>query len=233
MGGSNVTWDILVAALYCRAGLLNRLLSELGRQMVPGMGVHVFLDNREYDISYKRKLLVESSEADYVCFIDDDDWIRHDYVAWIMPALRESPDYVGFRVDYTEDNKRQRPAYHSLKHGHWFDTKHGLYRDLSHLNPIRRELALRGDWTGTYHNGSGEDIGWAESLRKLDIVKSEIFLDQELYWYRHDRSNNFDWCVQYGRMDFPPPRPEHEWVTWIEPSPSSSPPEEDQTTSPA
>lgn len=187
------------------------LLRELERQLVPGVGIRVYRDNLEASVGKKRQKLLESSSADYVSFVDDDDMVSFEYVAKIREALLEGPDYVGFRVYYTQDGRDQVPAYHSLIHRDWFETDEGLYRDISHLNPIRRELALQAKFRG----GRGEDVRWASKLRKLGCIKTEIWVDGEVYWYRHWHSNGFSVSSTQDPMVSPPPTPDIDWVTWV------------------
>jgi hypothetical protein len=213
MGGVDPTWDILICSIAHRTGMLEVLLRELQRQLVPGVGVRVCRDNLEASVGEKRQRLVESSQADYVSFVDDDDMVSMDYVAKILDALRERPDYIGFRVYYTEGGSLGLPAYHSLVHGDWFETDQGLYRDISHLNPIRRELALKARFDG----GRGEDVRWASDLRKLGCIRSEIWVDGEVYWYRHYHDRGFTVSSTQPPMPLMPPLSiDLGWVTWVD-----------------
>lgn len=208
----DVTWDILVCSIVHRTDMLALLLGDFERQLVPGVGVRVFRDNLETTVAEKRRRLVESSKADYVSFVDDDDKVHLQYIPRIYDALTRRPDVVGFKVYYTEDGQEKLPAYHSIVHGDWFATKEGLYRDISHLNPIRRDIALRGDWE-PLPNGMGEDFGWAASLRKLGCVENEVWVDEPMYWYRHKQGDGFH--VDRDPMVDPPAPPGHESVTWV------------------
>jgi hypothetical protein len=110
-----MTWDILICSIVHRADMLDDLLAELGRQLVPGVGVRVFRDNLETVYGEKCQRLLDSSTADYVSFLDDDDWIAEDFIATIMEALDQEPDYVGFKVLYTVDGHPQIPVFHTLR----------------------------------------------------------------------------------------------------------------------
>jgi hypothetical protein len=46
--------------------MLDALLAELGRQLLPGVGVRVFRDNLETVYGEKCQRLLDSSTADYV-----------------------------------------------------------------------------------------------------------------------------------------------------------------------
>lgn len=202
-----MTWDILIASIVHRTEMLTDLLAEFERQRVPGVGVRVCRDNLELSYGAKCQRLLDSSQADYVSFFDDDDWPAQDFVAAIMQALEEKPDYVGFRVRYTEDGILQLPVCHSLQYDGWENTEEALYRDIVHFNPIRRDLAIQGNWAG----GVGADSAWADQLRELGCVKTEVFIDRELHEYRHVGG-----CFTIPPpLEEIPPQPDFDYVTWI------------------
>ena len=74
------TWDILIATITHRTDMLTGLLEHLERQLVPGVGVLVYRDNREQLYGPKCQRLYNASQADYVSMLDDDDWVSDDYI---------------------------------------------------------------------------------------------------------------------------------------------------------
>lgn len=207
-----MTWDILICSIEHRTDMLADLLNELDRQRVPGVGVHVSRDNLETEYGTKCQRLLDSSEADYVSFLDDDDWIEPDFIETIMGALRERPDYVGFKVRFTKDGNPQLPVFHTLQYGGWIDAPDALYRDIVHFNPIRRDLATRAVWEG----GDGADRRWAGSLREQGCVKTEVFIDRELHHYRNRTHDTFTLSSVQAPLTDHPARPDAPWVTWLE-----------------
>jgi hypothetical protein len=204
--GSGVTWDILIATIAHRTELLAALLDHLEPQLQPGVGVLVYRDNREQLYGPKCQRLYEASKADYVSMLDDDDWVADDYIPAVMEALKQRPDYVGYRVLYTEHGEPRKPVIHSLEFDGWFENAENLCRDICHKNPLRRDLAARATWDGD----GGADQTWANQLRGL--VETEVFIDRELYHYRstgaYDTSN-------LQPLEDPPPPPDHGFVTWV------------------
>jgi hypothetical protein len=128
--------------------------------------------------------MIEDARGQYSNFIDDDDLIPANYVDRIYPLLDGSVDYVGFRLQMYVDDQKQQPTFHSLRYPEWNGDQDGWYRDISHINPIRRELALAVPMSG----GHGEDHRWADALRAKNIVKTEHFVDEVMYFY-YFRSN--------------------------------------------
>jgi hypothetical protein len=204
-----VTWDILIATIAHRTDLLATLLNHLKPQLRPGVGVLVYRDNREQLYGPKCQALYQASQADYVSMLDDDDWVADDYIPAVMEALEQRPDYVGYRIRYTEHGAPQQPIVHTLTCGGWGATADGLHRDICHKNPLRRELALQAGWQGD----GGADQTWANRLRELGQVKTEVFIDRELYHYRS--TGAYD-TSSLQPMECPPPRPRHRFVTWLE-----------------
>jgi glycosyltransferase involved in cell wall biosynthesis len=134
--------------------------------------------DKAWPVGENRQAMVLASRADYISFIDDDDLVAPDYVNKIFPLL-DGVDIVGFNVECFHDGSRLGTAYHSLEYGSWFRDGNKFYRDLSYMQPIRRELALRSRIEGGY----GEDHRWAERLRALGCVKTEHRLNEVLYFY--------------------------------------------------
>lgn len=176
--------DILCLSMTSRAEFLERLRNNIEPQLVSGVRFTVKLHDSGLSLGANRQKMREESDAEYVCFVDDDDRVADDYVARILPLL-DGVDYIGFRVQAYEDGKPlPGPTYHSLLCGGWFDKTYGYgtkswHRDISHLNPIRRELALAVPMYG----GFAEDSRWAGDLRALGIVKTEHYIEDVMYHY--------------------------------------------------
>ena len=200
------TWDILIATIVHRTDMLTELLEHLERQLVPGVGVLVYRDNREQLYGPKCQRLYDASQADYVSMLDDDDWVSDDYIPAVMEALKERPDYVGYKILYTEFGVAADPDHPLPQVRRLVRHPGALYRDICHKNPLRRDLAIQAPWEGD----GGADITWAFALRQLGIVKTEVFIDRELYHYRSTGAYNSSGLAP---MDDPPPRPDFDFVT--------------------
>jgi hypothetical protein len=202
------TWDILIPSIAHRTDMLDELLGHLHAQLRPGVGVICYRDNREQVYGPKCQRLYDASEADYVSMLDDDDWVADDYIPAVMGALEERPDQVGYRIRYTENGVPQQPIVHTLSAGGWLEDGGTLYRDICHKNPVRRDIAIEAPWEGD----GGADITWAFNLRQRGRIQTEVFIDRELYHYRSTGAYNTSGLAP---MEDPPPRPDHDWVTWI------------------
>jgi hypothetical protein len=180
-------WEILCLTMPTRTEFLYSLKAILEPQIHAHKGEVQFvvkLSDPEISLGANRQKMREESSAEYINFFDDDDCPALDYVDRILPLL-DGVDYIGFRVQAYEDGKAlPGPTYHSLLCGGWFDKTYAdgsksWHRDISHINPIRRELALK----VPIYGGFGEDSRWSGDLRKLGIVKTEHFIEQTMYFY--------------------------------------------------
>jgi hypothetical protein len=209
-----VTWDVLIPTIPHRHSKLVGLLAEFDRQWQPGFGVRVLRDNLRLghvraEFHRKRQDLLESSRADYVCDVDDDDWIAPDYVSSIMSALASRPDYVGFLVDCEFNGNPWRKASHSLEHQGYSEIGIHFFRDITHLNPIRRELALLSRW-----DAEVADDDWSAAMRATGKVKTQVMIAREMYFYRCSTTDR--WHTDREPSPEPLPElPEYPWLTVI------------------
>jgi hypothetical protein len=205
-------WQILVTSIPHRHQKLLRLLDALDQQLPrTGVGVLLYRDDLELCYGGKIQALVEASTADYVCCVDDDDMVAPDYVEKIAAVLEELPQYVGFRVRWTQNTVPQKPVVHSLACGGWQDTPGQLERDISEKNPVRRDIALLGTWEG----GWEAERRWSAGVRAAGVLKYEVFIDEELYYYQETLGDSFSTSRQpLGHM---PELPDYPWLRQIGP----------------
>lgn len=148
-----------------------------------GVNVRIVIDQHwnpaivPNEVGEKREYMRRQSHADYISFADDDDLVPKDFVAKILPFLDGVIDYVGFDVKCLVDWKDIGPVHHTLAAEGWYSDHLGHWRDISHINPIRRELALKAPMSG----GFGEDWRWAAAMRGL--VKTQHYIPEILYYY--------------------------------------------------
>lgn len=209
---ANATWTILVATLGQRGDRLARLLAQLLPQVQQHDGdvtVLAFYNHGEHGLGAVRQALVEHATSDYVSFVDDDDELPTYHVAEVLARLDGIVDYVGWQMQTYVDDVPLKPTYHSLRYDHWWDDDHGYYRDVSHLNPIRRELALRAD----FRRGTPpEDVSWADQVRPH--VRTESYVDKVMYHYRSS-SGDSTWRGEgVKRVATPRPFVGHPYFAW-------------------
>lgn len=167
--------------------------------MIPGEVEYlIFSDNGEIPRGPKRQKALEAATADYVSFFDDDDLPSADYVPSVMAAINgdPAPDVIGFKLRYFVDNMECGYAIHSYASESYppVPAPDWIYprarwqfhpRFPNHLNPVRRELALRAG----FHDelDSGEDSDYMRRLARLK--PREAFVDRWLYLYLKRRGD--------------------------------------------
>ena len=173
-------WTIMILTQPSRTNYLRRLLDRLE----PQVKLHfrdVEINIRQFDPRYtlgeNREIMRQQALGEYINFIDDDDLVAKDYVTRILSLLAKKPDYVGFRLQCYTDGKEMNPTFHSLKYPEWTQDDKAYYRDISHLNPMKAELARLVQMEG----GVGEDHRWADAMRGK--VKTEEYVEDTMYFY--------------------------------------------------
>ena len=185
------TWTILIPTLGERGRSFTALIDRLMPQVDAFAGrvkVLAFWNNGQPGLPEIRQRLVEAVDTDYLSFIDDDDMVPEDFVSSIVAALESRPDYVGFKVRYLADGHDRGEVDHSLRHGTWAEERnpYRLIRDISHINPMRSEVAKVVDFR-VVERGQVEDRPWVAQIRDAGSLKTEVYLDRVMYEYRWDR----------------------------------------------
>jgi hypothetical protein len=176
------TWTILVATLGQRADRFRRLLDNVLPQLDAAGGevqLCAFYNHGERPLGHVRHDLLEHASTPYVSFVDDDDELPEYHVAEVLSRLDGSVDYVGWQMQTYVDGYPLKPTYHSLRYNSWWENDQGYYRDVSHLNPMRTEVARHGDFR---RGEPPEDVCWVDQVRPY--VRTEAYVDRVMYYYR-------------------------------------------------
>lgn len=208
------TWTILVATLSQRADRLRRLLDQLGPQLNAADGrvvLSALYNHGERPLGHVRYDLLAHATTPYVSFVDDDDELPSYHVAEVLRRLDEGVDYVGWQMQTYVDDVPLKPTYHSLRYDHWWEDQHGYYRDVSHLNPIRTELARRGDFR---RGDPPEDTSWADQIRTYVGGATEAYVDKIMYHYRSKSSDTTWRGVGVARAPYDRPMLNHPHVSY-------------------
>jgi hypothetical protein len=178
---------IMIPTTYDRRKEYARLLIELWRQILDGGFTDLVTiisdeDDKSISIGKKRQLLLEKATGTYVVGFDSDDWPSMNYVAVIVAALqRNSVDHIGFIEKCTINGEETRSIF-SIRYNQWAENVDG-WDHIRCANPksvIVREKALQAGFEDMRY---GEDRVFSEKVTPL--LDSEIFINQELYFYNH------------------------------------------------
>jgi hypothetical protein len=145
--------------------------------------VLIFWNDCKHTIGYYRQKMMEDARGEYISHIDDDDLIPKDFCDTIFPLL-DGVDYIGFRVELNHKSLRFLPVYHSLQYDRWIEDDTGYYRGVTHINPIKTEIALKGVFPEVEN---GEDYQWTVEVHKYMANTprefTEHFIDRPMYIY--------------------------------------------------
>jgi hypothetical protein len=154
-------FQVLVPTIPQRREFLDVLTAELTRQ-----GISFLLDERiDVSVGEKRNQLIARATAPYVTFVDDDDWVSHNYGELILDAIRNNGhqmDVILYDVVTTVDDDMPRGSYLSFELGN--DNLPDCFLRLpNHLMVWRRAVAAAESFPTV---SRGEDSDWAARMRR-------------------------------------------------------------------
>lgn len=192
-------WTIMVLTMPTRKQYLRRLLDALEPQIEnhPDVEIMIRMCDPMLTLGENREIMRQQATGMYQNFCDDDDLPSCEYVKTILPLL-DGVDIVGFECAlYVDGELDPHRDFHTITAGSWYNTPSCFYRDISHLSPIRRELALLAPMEG----GHGEDGRWADRMRALGVLKTEHYIaDKIMYYYLYRNGKNRGViCTKCGR----------------------------------
>ncbi len=176
--------SILICTLPERFQYLNRLKSVLSRQITNNVDIKINDAGKSVPTGIKRNSLIEQSDSDYFCFIDDDDNVSNDYVNEIMKAIRDNPDVVTFNGHMTTNGGS--PVDFIIRLGEKYEARKDAdnitryYRFPNHICVMKRELVRGIKFPAIWQ---GEDYKWAKEIHDKRLLKTEVHIDKKLYHY--------------------------------------------------
>jgi glycosyltransferase involved in cell wall biosynthesis len=171
--------SILILTMDNRVTFFERLRHILEPQLTEECEV-VVIRGDDATVGEKRNRAIYEAAGEYVVFIDDDDTVPVDYVETLLPYLDGINDYVGFQVQCYRDGLALKPTYHNYDYNSWWEDANGYYRHVSHLNPIKRDIALAVPFE---YSNYGEDHVWASTLKFSKLIEHHAYIDKVMYHY--------------------------------------------------
>lgn len=186
---SDLLLSILIPTVLERAESFHKLKQFIYRQMVDyelldNVEILFLQDNKELTIGEKRSKLYRMAHGVYSWQIDDDDWLHHQALPFIVDELKnEDCDCVGFKELCIFDGKRVESSSFSLKYPGWLDNYDGFnhVRTPFFKTPIKTRLCLQ---VPILHTRFGEDHEFAKGIYPL--LEKENYIDEFVYHYRHN-----------------------------------------------
>lgn len=180
--------SILICTTVERTEMFTKLYSEFMGQIYEldledKIEVLFIKDNKEVSVGEKRQRLLEMSQAEWVCYFDDDDFPYPYYIEEVWKAINQpNIDCVGINIYMTTNGGNPQRCCHSLKYPVWEDKKDGwdYVRNITHFNPCKRKIA---SLVGFNDKHFGEDKEYSDVVTLL--CTNEYYIEKPLFHYRY------------------------------------------------
>ena len=182
-------FSILICSLNRRKHYLEKLWACLQPQIPNDCSVEVLVetDDGQLQIGAKRNRLLERAKGKFVAFIDDDDLVVETYIAQILDVIKNHRgiDVIGMSLIMTTNGIEPEKSFHSTQYRSWWDCpdpetgRKKYFRNPNHLNPVRRELALKARFPDESSHGEDRDY----SMRLLPLLGVEFNIEKPIYFY--------------------------------------------------
>jgi glycosyltransferase involved in cell wall biosynthesis len=181
--------SILIPTLPERYNYLKRLQNIIYPQVSKypdQVEVRINYAGRHMTTGRKRNELIALSSGEYFVQIDDDDTVPVYYVDELMKAIEQGPDVISF-IGYMETDGKNRQNF-TIKLGSRYETVNNHhYRFPNHLCCYKRSVVGHipfPDITVT------EDFQWAQRVQSLRLLKSEVHINRDMYFYQFNSKKN-------------------------------------------
>ena len=146
--------EIKLSILICSVDIeerqikLKKLISELNRQISKNYAeeiieVIVDTDNMNKSVGQKRNDLIQKSQGEFICFIDDDDFISENYLSSILHHLNSGIDILLIGIEHIVNGVNQTKILPSLYIDNLNTGEAVLKTNHFHLCPHKKSIAER------------------------------------------------------------------------------------------
>lgn len=202
----NIKLSILLCSVGGRLYKLYSLIEHL-EKLTKDKPVEILWlgDNKKMSVGEKRNKLLQMAKGDYICYVDDDDWVSDDYIDEILKALDKNPDAVCFECQYSNaETLIKNHVYFNRRNFNKDEDEKGLrWRMVNHLNPVKRKIALQ---IGFAEKNFSEDTDYAIRLWNSRLMNTDVTIPKILYHYQFDpaKSETHKYNPRYSRKPNPP-----------------------------
>ena len=158
---------------------------QMNREEFPEVEILSLLDNKKRSVGMKRQALLDIAEGEFVCYIDDDDWIAETYIRRIKEGLCRMGGQQVLVFD-SLCSRDDRVGNIVLKHGLQYEnmeiSEPNPTRKPWHIHPWRRDYVSMWRFSDT---SWGEDWDWLKQFVPGMGEEQQLSLDCEpLYHYQ-------------------------------------------------
>ena len=143
-----ITLSILICSVETeeRQGKLKKLIYELHRQISKNYAeeiveIIVDTDNMNKSVGKKRNDLIEKSQGEFICFIDDDDFVSENYLSIILHHLNSGIDILLIGIDHIKNGVNEIKILPSLYIDNLITNEAVFRTNHFHLCPHKKSIA--------------------------------------------------------------------------------------------
>ena len=180
-----ITLSILICSVDTeeRQAKLKKLISELNRQISKNFAEEVIeiiidTDNMDKSVGKKRNDLIEKAQGEFICFIDDDDFISENYLSTILYHLNPSIDILLIAIEHIENGVNKPKIIPSLYIDN-LNTGEAVFKtNHFHLCPHKKSIArnVLFEWVNF-----AEDMLYSQKMVKH--INNYFLISEPIYIY--------------------------------------------------
>ena len=180
-----ITLSILICSVDTeeRQAKLKKLISELNRQISKNFAEEVIeiiidTDNMDKSVGKKRNDLIEKAQGEFICFIDDDDFVSENYLSTILYHLNSGIDILLIAIEHIENGVNKPKIIPSLYIDN-LNTGEAVFKtNHFHLCPHKKSIA---------RNVLFECVNFAEDMlysqKMVKHINNYFLISQPIYIY--------------------------------------------------
>lgn len=174
-----ITLSILICSVDTeeRQVKLKKLINELHRQISKNFAeemveIIIDTDNMEKSVGKKRNDLIEKAQGEFICFIDDDDFVSENYLSTILYHLNSGIDILLITIEHIENGVNKPKIIPSLYIDNLNTGEAVLKTNHFHLCPHKKSIA---------RNVLFECINFAEDMMYSQKMVRHIINSHTIY----------------------------------------------------
>jgi hypothetical protein len=183
MENHNIKLSILICSVENteRQENLNKLIHELNNQICSNYAdniveILVEKDNGTMSVGAKRNLLIDKASGEYICFIDDDDFIAQNYLNLILQNLTK--DILMIRIEHKINGEKAKEIQPSLYIDN-LETNELIFR-ANHLH-LCPHLKMKASWVKFQEINFAEDLDYSQRL--IPFIENYESITDAIYIY--------------------------------------------------
>jgi hypothetical protein len=185
MGDNNIKLSILICSVENneRQESLKKLIQELNTQIFSNYAdniveILVEKDNGTISVGQKRNNLIEKAKGEFICFIDDDDFVTENYLSTILHHLNSELDILLISIQHIENGVNKPKIIPSLYIDN-LDTGEAVFKtNHFHLCPHKKTIANKVLFECINFS---EDMIYSQKM--VNHINNHYLISQPIYIY--------------------------------------------------